>query len=130
MRVTIDTDEKTIRPKEPATLAELAKLEGLLRAAYGDGDWRIVDSGPQWAWAEPENEGQPVPMPTYPMPKYPIQMPTAPGFGTPLPENFTVPYYPGTCGTTLTVGRDVASPATVTVAATWDGQQIVATNAA
>jgi len=62
MRVTIDTDEKTIRPKDPATLAELAKLEGILRAHYGDVDWLIVGSGPQWAWAEPENEGRPVPL--------------------------------------------------------------------
>lgn len=62
MRVTIDTDEKTIRPKDPATLAELAKLEGLLRAHYGDEEWSIVDSGPQRAWDWPDVEGQPVPV--------------------------------------------------------------------
>lgn len=130
MRVTIDTDEKTIRPKEPATLEELAKLEGILRAHYGDVKWKVVDSGPQRAWDWPDVEGQPVPMPTVPMPPYPIQMPTPPGFGTPLPDTFTTPYYPGICGSTLTVGDYVASPATASVAATWDGQQIVATNAA
>ena len=130
MRVTIDTDEKTIRPEEPATLAELAKLEGILRVHYGDGEWRIVDSGPMRAWDWPGVEGQPVPMPTVPMPPYPIQMPTHPGFGTPLPGTFTVPYHPGICGTTLTVGDNVVSPAIVTVAAAWDGQNIVATNAA
>lgn len=62
MKVTINTEKKTIRPKDPATLEELAKLEGILRAHYGDGDWRIVDRGAQWAWAEPEIEGQPVPV--------------------------------------------------------------------
>ena len=133
MTVTINTEEKTICPKDPATLEELAKLEGILRAHYGDGDWRIVDSGPQRAWDWPDVEGQPVPMPTYR-----IQMPTPPGFGTLLPGDFTVPYHPGICGTTLTVGDKVVSPetvtvvspATVTVAAAWDGQNIVATNAA
>lgn len=62
MRVTIDTDEKTIRPKDPATLAELAKLEGILRAHYGDEEWRIMGSGPAHAWDWPEVEGQPVPL--------------------------------------------------------------------
>ena len=62
MRVTINTEEKSIRPKDPATLEELAKLEGILWAHYGDEEWSIVDSGPQWAWAEPENEEQPVPL--------------------------------------------------------------------
>ncbi len=120
MTVTINTEEKTIRPKEAATLEELAKLEGILRAHYGDGDWRIVGRGAQWAWAEPEIEGQPVPMPTVPMPPYPIQMPTTPGFGSPFTGDFTVPYYPSTS----VLGSDV------TVAAAWDGPNIVATNAA
>jgi hypothetical protein len=62
MKVTIDTVEKTIRPKEPATLDELAKLEGILRAHYGDEEWRIVGSSPQRFWEDwPDESGQPVP---------------------------------------------------------------------
>ncbi len=62
MKVTIDTDKKTIRPKQPVTLSELAKLEGLLRAQYGEGDWRIVGSGPHRFWEDwPDVSEQPVP---------------------------------------------------------------------
>ena len=43
MKVTIDTEAKTIRTIYPATTSELAQLEGLLMVAYGEG-WTITSA--------------------------------------------------------------------------------------
>ena len=64
MTVTIDTEAKTMRPNEPATLAELAKLEGLLRANYGDVEWKVVGKRyPPFFWQEEEGCA-PTPVPS------------------------------------------------------------------
>ena len=97
MKVTIDTESKTICPVYPATLEELAKLEGILKAHYGAEEWKYIgeasdnnapftlpDSGHQCVPMPlyPVERGQPMPLPPYQWAGEPI--PCAPNTGTPL----------------------------------------------
>ena len=101
MKVIIDTTARTIQVIEPATLIELAKLEGILKAHYGGEDWKHI--------GEASDNNAPLPLqdfvyPVYrghqcvPMPLYPVErgqpMPCAPNTGSPL----ITPPFVITCG--------------------------------
>ena len=78
MKVTINTDEKTISPVYPATLSELAALEGLLSARYGEG-WTIVSEDfEEVTFPEIFCPNSCAPMPTVPVPNNWSQTNTSP----------------------------------------------------
>ena len=89
MKVTIDTESKTICPVYPATLEELAKLEGILKAHYGAEEWKhIGGNGDNNApFSLPDSGHQCVPMPLYPVEMW-QQIPGAPN--TEMPLGFAV----------------------------------------
>ena len=95
MKVIIDTTARTIQVIEPATLIELAKLEGILKAHYGAEEWKHIGGG--WGnnapFTLPDSGHQCVPMPLYPVERgQPI--PCAPNTGSPL----ITPPFVITCG--------------------------------
>ena len=86
MKVTIDTTARTIQVIEPASLIELAKLEGILKAHYGDEEWKYIggngDNNSPFSLPYVGHQCVPMPLPPYQWAGEPI--PCAPNTGTPL----------------------------------------------